>query len=427
MVESKLEVVTPIKADTGMTRRRFGRWGRSARQRKAERPMRRRLGLETLEPRHVLSAANLVISEFMASNSTALADGDGRFSDWIEIQNAGPTTVDLSDYYLTDTADNLRRWEFPARTINPGEYLVVFASSPSDGAGGTLSNYIDAGGNLHTNFSLDADGEYVGLTYEDPLTHEVTIVHEYGPEFPAQRTDISYGIARIAPQSTYLAPGTPAKTIVPTDSTYDAVWSQSGYTPDSNWISGTTGIGFSETFDGFLVRTFQANTSGGSPIGTTVDNIDEALEVIGNPLAQSSVAAGNYGVVNFVNNTTAGGNYDTDNSFFPGLTGADANHFVTQVHAVVTIPTAGNWTFGVASNEGFLLQVDEFEIERFGTGNADQFLTINFATAGNYDVHLFNFERTGSTWLELFAAPGTFTSWNSTSFRLVGDVTGGGL
>ena len=123
----------------------------------------RRCHVETLEPRHLLAAANLHITEFMASNSTALADGDGNFSDWIEIRNADLIPVNLSGYFLTDSADELRRWAFPSRTINPGEHLVVFASTPGDGAGGTLNTYIDAGGHLHTNFSLEAAGEYLAL------------------------------------------------------------------------------------------------------------------------------------------------------------------------------------------------------------------------------------------------------------------------
>jgi hypothetical protein len=387
----------------------------------------RRLNVESLEPRHLLAAADLEITEFMASNSGALLDGDGNSSDWIEVRNDGSTSVDLADYFLTDTADDLTRWAFPSRMIAPGEHYVVFASSPSDGMGGTLDNYVDAGGNLHTSFSLEAGGEYVALTYEDPVTHAVTIVHEFAPQFPPQRNDISFGLGQVVSQVNLISPTAAAKTLVPASSDLDGIWNLPSYVPDANWIDGTTGVGFGQTFNGFAVRTFRANIGAGSPIGNTVDNIEEALEVVGNPLAQSSVAAGNFNVVNFVNNTTTGGNYGSGNNFFPGLTGADANHFVTEAHAIVTIPAPGNWTFGVASNEGFLLIVGDFEMERFGTGNTDQLATFNFTAPGEYELHLYNFERTGSTWLELFTAPGTFTSWNAASFDLIGDVANGGL
>ena len=226
---------------------------------------------------------------------------------------------------------------------------------------------------------------------------------------------------------TLIAPGAAARTRVPSSDADDAVWNTPGYVPDGSWIDGTTGVGFGQSYLGFSVRSYVANVAAGSPIGNTVDNIDEALEVIGNPAAHSSLAAGNFNVVNFANNTTTGGNYDNGNSFFPGLSGADANHFVTEVHALVTIPAAGTWTFGVASNEGFFLLIDDYEMERFGTGDTDQLATFNFAAPGEYELHLFNFERTGSAWLELFAAPGRFTTWNTTSFDLVGDVASGGL
>ena len=72
--------------------------------------------------------ANPVISEFMAANETTLADEDGDFSDWIEISNSADQPVDLAGYYLTDNPQVLNRWVFPSVILDPGEWLVVFAS-----------------------------------------------------------------------------------------------------------------------------------------------------------------------------------------------------------------------------------------------------------------------------------------------------------
>ena len=41
---------------------------------------------------------------------------------------------------------------------------------------------------LHTNFSLDANGEYLAL-----LTPEGEVANGYAPAFPLQTSDISYG------------------------------------------------------------------------------------------------------------------------------------------------------------------------------------------------------------------------------------------
>jgi len=107
----------------------------------AERSLRRRVGkrrsrsvrggrlrFEPLEPRIVLEAGPLLISEFMAINDTTLVDGDGNYSDWIEIYNPTDARVDLDGWYLTDNAGDLTKWPFPNTSLDSGEYLVVFAS-----------------------------------------------------------------------------------------------------------------------------------------------------------------------------------------------------------------------------------------------------------------------------------------------------------
>ena len=101
-------------------RRRVGK----STQRKSRR---RAWNLERLEPRQLL-AADPIISEFMASNRTTLADGDGNFSDWIEIFNAGDQAIDLAGHHLTDTPSNLTRWTFPTVNLPAHGQMIVFAS-----------------------------------------------------------------------------------------------------------------------------------------------------------------------------------------------------------------------------------------------------------------------------------------------------------
>ena len=121
----------------------------------------------------------------MASNAHTLADGNGKYPDWIEIHNPNTTTFDISGWYLTDNSTKPTKWQFPTGTIlAAGEYRVIFCD---DG----LTTFPP--GELHTTFKLDKDGEYVGLVKPDGTT----IVSEYGPEgtnFPSQYEDVSYGI-----------------------------------------------------------------------------------------------------------------------------------------------------------------------------------------------------------------------------------------
>lgn len=140
------------------------------------------------------------ISEFMADNDgAAIADGDGDFSDWIEIHNPSATTALLVGYFLTDDPADLQKWAFPAATLSPGGYLVVFASG---------KNRAIAGAPLHTNFSLDADGEYLALVKPDG----VTIIAEFGAdgiEYPDQDEGISFGLFGSPPQPGYFNTATP--------------------------------------------------------------------------------------------------------------------------------------------------------------------------------------------------------------------------
>jgi len=128
---------------------------------------------------------SVVISEFLASNSSkpgdadGLVDQDGDSSDWIEIHNLMDTPVSLDGWYLTDKDDEPAKWQFPDVVIE--DYLVVFASG---------KNRSDPEDELHTNFLLSADGEYLALVRPDGQT----VASEYAPEFSEQVTDVSYGI-----------------------------------------------------------------------------------------------------------------------------------------------------------------------------------------------------------------------------------------
>ena len=119
-----------------------------------------RLTFESLESRQLLSVS-AVISEFMALNHSTLKDADGDYSDWIEIHNTTAAPVSLGGWSLTDDATMLGKWHFPAVTLAADGYLTVFASG---------KNRSVAGSELHTNFQLNSDGEYLALVQADGST-----------------------------------------------------------------------------------------------------------------------------------------------------------------------------------------------------------------------------------------------------------------
>jgi len=365
---------------------------------------------EALEPRLLLDGG-VMISEFMALNTSTLADGDGQFSDWIEIHNPTPAAVDLTGWTLKDSADE---WVFPATNLGPGEFLVVFASDGRE----TVTDpgkdpFLDDAGNMHTNFKLKGSGEYLGL-----LDDVGVVVHEYD-EYPDQFSGISYGIAQNIDVTQYVASGAEARYLVPTAATATDWMSESF--DDSAWLTGDTALGFSDMVAGFAVHNYKAST--------TVGNLATALQVIADPTLQSYVNSVNDLVINYVN--SGGEGHYVSGVNYPGFTGLEDN-FVIDATGIVTIPSAGQWSFGVNSDDGFLLElnngVDDFSMSYPDPrGAADTIVTFNFTQAGPCALRLVQFEGGGGSAGELFAAPGAYATFDGAAFDLVGDTANGGL
>lgn len=103
-------------------------------------------------------AQNLHLNEIMSSNGTTLADEDGDYEDWIEIFNSGEDPVSLSGFGLSDDEDEPLKWTFPDTTIQPGEFMMVWASD---------KDRATPGSELHTNYGVSAGGEELFLTHSN--------------------------------------------------------------------------------------------------------------------------------------------------------------------------------------------------------------------------------------------------------------------
>ena len=98
------------------------------------------------------ASSELVISEFISGNDIGPVDEDGDYSDWIEIHNPGNRPVNLSGWSLTDDPNRPEKWSFPNVTLEPGGYLLVFASGKDRSAE-----------QPHTNFKLSKTDNFLGL------------------------------------------------------------------------------------------------------------------------------------------------------------------------------------------------------------------------------------------------------------------------
>lgn len=119
----------------------------------------------------------LFINEFMASNSTTIADEYDEYDDWIEIYNGDQSPVWLGDKYLSDNMDNPDKWLMPDVTLYPDEFILIWADDdPEQGPN-------------HTNFKLNQAGEEIGIFDAEstgfPVLDSITYVE--------QTTDVSFG------------------------------------------------------------------------------------------------------------------------------------------------------------------------------------------------------------------------------------------
>ena len=172
--------------------------------------------------------AGPLISEFMAANKGVLKDGDGKSRDWVEVHNPSAEPLDLEGWHLTDDRAAPTKWRFPAATVAPRGYLVVFASGKDAPPNG-----------LHANFKLDDGGGYLALVEPDGRT----VASEFAPAYPKQAADISYGLAQDVADDVLVAEGATARVVVPADGKLGRDWVKPDF-DDSGWTEGKTGVGY---------------------------------------------------------------------------------------------------------------------------------------------------------------------------------------
>ena len=70
------------------------------------------------------------ITEVMSSNSSALQDDTGAYSDWIELTNIASYDVDVTGWKIAkDASTMVKFFEFPSQIVTSGERVMVFCTS----------------------------------------------------------------------------------------------------------------------------------------------------------------------------------------------------------------------------------------------------------------------------------------------------------
>ena len=97
-------------------------------------------------------------------NEAAVYTGEDSF-DWVELKNISGDAVSLAEYYLSDDHKDYKLWQLPARSLQPGESLLIYCA----GEDGNDAN------ELHANFSIGADREQLYLSHGDKLIDFVSL------------------------------------------------------------------------------------------------------------------------------------------------------------------------------------------------------------------------------------------------------------
>ena len=215
------------------------------------------IALAMIVPTH----ADLHITEFMAINGGSLQDEGGDPSDWFELFNSGPDSIDLDGFFLTDDEATLTKWSLPAVQLDSGSFLLVFASE---------KNRRVAGSELHTNFKL-ADGDYLALVDPDGAA----VIAEFGPAadpLPPQFEDVSYGLMQSGNRTpSVLIDANPSGTAhVPANATLGETWQAIAF-DDAAWTAVTAGVGYDEA------TTYNPHFGAGGDLDNALNSVNTTL------------------------------------------------------------------------------------------------------------------------------------------------------
>ncbi|MEZ5299593.1 MAG: lamin tail domain-containing protein [Verrucomicrobiales bacterium] len=191
--------------------------------------------------------ADVRINEVCANNQFSLEDEDFEDPDWIELKNRGGMPQDIGGWFLTDGPNTPTKWRIPDGTVlGAGEFLVIFASG---------KDRADAGSELHANFQLADDGEYLALIEADGAT----VASAFAPALPPLPTDVSYGLVAGS----------------------DALAYFSAPTPGAENAGGTAALG----------PILRAATESAPPVNRTAAPLDESLTITAQVVASSHPVA----------------------------------------------------------------------------------------------------------------------------------------
>ena len=110
-------------------------------------------GIEKFQSTNLKNKNGLIINEVCNSNSSYLVQNGNEYYDFIELYNNSTSDIDLKDYYLSDSDNDINKYNLPDIVLKANEYIVFMCSGNEKL---TNTNY------FHTNFKIsDNDSLYL--------------------------------------------------------------------------------------------------------------------------------------------------------------------------------------------------------------------------------------------------------------------------
>ena len=116
----------------------------------------------------VFTPDKVIINEYQLNNRSTLRDGDGEYSEWVEIKNISDESIDLLGYALADKMTDLGKWKFDSYVMEPGECLVIF-----------LSGKDRKTDELHADFRINTEENIIVLTGPDGGVIDTAVLKDY--------------------------------------------------------------------------------------------------------------------------------------------------------------------------------------------------------------------------------------------------------
>ncbi len=107
--------------------------------------------------------AQLYINEYSSSNLATYMDNYGKHEDWLEIYNAGGSSINLGNYYLSNDSSNLKMWRITKNISIPASGFVSFWASGRDSGYHTNFNYSQSKSKAEQIILSDTNGNVIDL------------------------------------------------------------------------------------------------------------------------------------------------------------------------------------------------------------------------------------------------------------------------